>query len=43
MHTTSKRIELEGPGCSGLKQIQRALKPEQPGPFSSIRLKVVYV
>ncbi len=31
MHTTSKRVELESPGCSGFeeKEIERAANPEQ--------------
>ena len=32
-HITSKKIELEGPGCSGF---QFPTKPDQPGHSSSI-------
>ena len=41
MYTTSKRIELESPGCSGLKLFEFATKPDQPGLSSLIHLEVV--
>ena len=40
MHTTFKPIEID-PVTQVLKEIQRALKPEQPGRSSSIHLEVM--
>ena len=39
--TTSKRIELESPGWSGLSGFEFSTKPDQPGLSSLIRLEVV--
>ena len=42
MRTISKQIE-QVPVAQVLKEIERALKPEQPGLSSSIRLEVIRV
>ena len=41
MHTTSKRIDLESPDCTGFDE--NVSKLDQHGLSSSIRLEVMYV
>ena len=41
--TTSKRIKLESPGGQVWSGFEFAIKPDQPGLSSSIRLEVMWV
>ena len=44
LHTASKRIKLESPGCPGFIKLGKfASKPDQPALYSSIRLVGVYL
>ena len=43
IYMTSKRIELERPGCSGFEDYLKSSKSDQQGLSSSIRLEIMYM